>query len=171
MATPSGLRASDADREAVATSLREHYADGRLSLDEFQQRLDATFAARTDRDLHRITNDLPHPTTFAPTWSPAPRPADRRGSSQPGYGQSGYGPNGSGQSGSGSRRQSRRSAVGSYAYLNWLFITVALVFCAFGLFGALMPKPLIILLAILAFTRRIVRRIVGGGRCGPRGRR
>jgi hypothetical protein len=159
MATPSGLRVGDADREAVATSLREHYADGRLNLEEFQERLDATFAARTDRDLHRITSDLPHPAAFAPTQLPAQRPADRHGNGR------------SSQSGSGSRHQSRRSAVGAYAYLNLLFITVALVFCMFGLLGALMPKPLIILLAILAFTRRIVRRIVGGGRCGPRGRR
>jgi hypothetical protein len=167
MATPSGLRVSDADRESVATSLREHYADGRLSLEEFQQRLDATFAARTDHDLHRITNDLPHPTAFAPTWPPARRTVDRRGDNR----RRRDGPHADGQFDSGSRHQSRRSAVGGYAYLNWLFITVALVFCAFGLFGALMPKPLIILLAILAFTRRIVRRIVGGGRCGPRGRR
>jgi len=41
MATGSNWRAGDADRMAVADQLREHYAVGRLSMDEFQARLDA----------------------------------------------------------------------------------------------------------------------------------
>ncbi len=59
MAEPRGIRVGDADREAVAASLREHFAHGRLTLDEFTERLDATFAARTDLDLRQITIDLP----------------------------------------------------------------------------------------------------------------
>ncbi len=54
------LRIGDSDREAVASLLREHYAAGRLTLEEFNQRLDATFAATTQGQLSRITQDLPH---------------------------------------------------------------------------------------------------------------
>ena len=53
------LRASDADREAVAERLREAHAQGRLTVEEFQERLDATFASRTHGELVPITEDLP----------------------------------------------------------------------------------------------------------------
>lgn len=69
MASQPSLRIGDAEREAVAAELREHYAQGRLTLEEFNNRLDATFAARTQRDLTRITSDLPHvrPATPLPS--------------------------------------------------------------------------------------------------------
>jgi hypothetical protein len=60
MASQPSLRIGDAERESVAAELREHYAHGRLTHDEFSQRLDAVFAAKTQRDLRRITSDLPH---------------------------------------------------------------------------------------------------------------
>src|SRR5215475_10981473 len=60
MAAGPGFRIGDAERETAASNLREHYARGRLTLEEFNQRLDAVFAARTQRDLQRITSDLPH---------------------------------------------------------------------------------------------------------------
>ena len=60
MATQPSLRIGDAERDAVAAELREHYAHGRLTLEEFNQRLDAVFAAKTQRDLSRLTSDLPH---------------------------------------------------------------------------------------------------------------
>ncbi|MCZ9342970.1 DUF1707 domain-containing protein, partial [Streptomyces sp. TRM76130] len=41
------LRASDADRERVAEVLRDALAEGRLDMAEFEERLDATYAART----------------------------------------------------------------------------------------------------------------------------
>lgn len=53
------LRACDADRDRVAESLREHHAVGRLSLEEFQQRLDATYRAKTYGELDAQTVDLP----------------------------------------------------------------------------------------------------------------
>ena len=53
------LRASDADRDAVAERLREAHAEGRLTVDEVGERLDATFAARTLGELRDITRDLP----------------------------------------------------------------------------------------------------------------
>jgi hypothetical protein len=60
MASQPSLRIGDAEREATAAELREHYAHGRLTLAEFNQRLDAVFAAKTQRDLSRIIGDLPH---------------------------------------------------------------------------------------------------------------
>jgi len=53
------LRASDADREATADRLRQHHTDGRLDQDEFQERLDKCFAAKTVGDLAELTRDLP----------------------------------------------------------------------------------------------------------------
>jgi hypothetical protein len=60
MASQPSLRIGDRERDAVAAELREHYAHGRLTLEEFNQRLDAVFAAKTQSDLSRITADLPH---------------------------------------------------------------------------------------------------------------
>ncbi|HEY2580058.1 MAG TPA: DUF1707 domain-containing protein [Streptosporangiaceae bacterium] len=53
------MRASDSDRDRVASMLREHHAEGRLTADEFQERLDATFAAKTLGDLDKLMADLP----------------------------------------------------------------------------------------------------------------
>ncbi len=70
---PSQLRISDADRHQVAELLRTAAGEGRLDLDELDERLEQTFAAKTYADLVPITVDLhPAPTTSGP---PAPRPA------------------------------------------------------------------------------------------------
>lgn len=61
------LRIGDAERDAAAASLREHYAQGRLTLDELNERLDASFAARTQGQLDKISADLPH----SPNWGQA----------------------------------------------------------------------------------------------------
>jgi hypothetical protein len=61
-----GMRASDSDRERVAESLREAAAEGRLSLDELNERLDQVFSARTYAELAPITADLPSPGTHQP---------------------------------------------------------------------------------------------------------
>ncbi|MDQ0991134.1 DUF1707 domain-containing protein [Streptomyces sp. V3I7] len=60
------LRASDADRERVAEILRDAVAEGRLDMEEFEERLDATYAARTYGELAPITRDLPGAGTVAP---------------------------------------------------------------------------------------------------------
>jgi hypothetical protein len=52
------LRATDADRERVAERLRGAAADGQLSFDELDERLDAVHAARTGRELAALTADL-----------------------------------------------------------------------------------------------------------------
>ncbi|MDQ4052336.1 MAG: DUF1707 domain-containing protein [Actinomycetota bacterium] len=56
---PTRLRVSDADRHRVADVLREAAGDGRIDLDELDERLAATYAARTYADLVPITHDLP----------------------------------------------------------------------------------------------------------------
>jgi PadR family transcriptional regulator len=60
--TASGpdLRAGDADREATAAALGEHFAQGRLTFDELLARLDATFTATTQSEIAQTTRDLPH---------------------------------------------------------------------------------------------------------------
>jgi hypothetical protein len=59
MASTDGLRVGDSERELVAAELREHYAQGRLTLEEFQRRLDAAMAAQTRGDLDQLISDLP----------------------------------------------------------------------------------------------------------------
>lgn len=53
------LRASDADRERIVEQLRQHTADGRLTMDEFEQRMTAAYAAKTYGELAALTRDLP----------------------------------------------------------------------------------------------------------------
>jgi hypothetical protein len=69
---PSHLRISDADRHQVADVLREAAGEGRLDLDELDERLEATYAARTYADLVPITLDLPaQPTASVPARTAA----------------------------------------------------------------------------------------------------
>ncbi len=56
---PHGLRIGDDERDDAAADLGEHYAAGRLSLDELHERLDAVLAAKTFGHLTRIMTDLP----------------------------------------------------------------------------------------------------------------
>jgi DNA-binding transcriptional ArsR family regulator len=55
---PAG-RVSDADRDAAAAALGEHFAEGRLTLDELCARLDATLTATTHGELSQVSRDLP----------------------------------------------------------------------------------------------------------------
>jgi hypothetical protein len=59
MATDDLIRASDVDREAVVTTLRDAYTAGRLTLDEFDERMASAYAGRTWGDLRALTADLP----------------------------------------------------------------------------------------------------------------
>lgn len=52
-------RASDDDRQRVVELLQRHTAVGRLSLDEFTDRVGNAYNARTLRDLAVVTSDLP----------------------------------------------------------------------------------------------------------------
>lgn len=59
MAFDPNIRASDADRDKTVTLLREHLAAGRLTSEEFDERLDAALNAKTLGDLDRLMADLP----------------------------------------------------------------------------------------------------------------
>jgi hypothetical protein len=69
----SSIRCGDTDREKVVAALRDHYAEGRLTLEEFDQRSDAAYAARTFADLQPLMADLPPaPLQQPPVREPAP---------------------------------------------------------------------------------------------------
>jgi uncharacterized protein DUF1707 len=53
------IRVSDAERNAVAELLGQHYADGRLDQAEFDDRIARTMAAKTRGDLAGLFDDLP----------------------------------------------------------------------------------------------------------------
>jgi len=72
MAEPSdpslpAVRVGDAERERAAEQLRQAVADGRLELSELDERLEATYAARTRVELDRVTADL---APLRPTGGP-----------------------------------------------------------------------------------------------------
>ena len=177
MAPASGLRIGDAEREATATGLREHYAHGRLTLDEFNERLDATFAAKTDTDLERITADLPHagfryplPAASVPAAAQLTAPPGpwQYGSQQQSYQQQDYqqqGPQGS-RCGYG---RPGRSVVSSLLMLVLAIILLSSL-TPFVLFGLTITRPWVIVFAIFAFGRKLLRRLFGFGTRVPRRR-
>ncbi len=148
MATGPDLRIGDSDREAVAALLREHYAEGRLTFDEFTQRLDATFAATTQSQLSRITRDLPHVS----------RPAGARlaAAGQPGR----------------ERSRQYRSAPPRGARLFPVLVAVLIAWLLlFDLhLRFFWPGKLVILLAVFAAARAAMRWLLRSGRGGFPGR-
>src|SRR5579859_1651029 len=74
------MRVSDADREAVTARLRDHYAEGRLTPAELDERVSAALNAKTFADLRPLTRDLPGPapvpprTDARPNWTGPHRP-------------------------------------------------------------------------------------------------
>jgi hypothetical protein len=70
-ADPRQLRAADADRDQAAEVLRRAAAEGRITFDELDDRINQVYAAKTFADLETITRDLPGPGVRAP--APAPR--------------------------------------------------------------------------------------------------
>lgn len=74
------LRASDADRDQVATVLQTAYAEGRLTVDEHEERLGAALTAKTFGELSQLTADLvPQPVEH----TPAVRPGTELGPGEP----------------------------------------------------------------------------------------
>ncbi|NUP00122.1 MAG: DUF1707 domain-containing protein [Nonomuraea sp.] len=72
------LRIGDAEREQTMAALREHFAQGRLTHEELDERLDRALASKTARDLAQVTADLPGhghhtpgPAPYAPAYDPA----------------------------------------------------------------------------------------------------
>lgn len=69
---PPGVRAADADRDAVVARLQTAMAEGRLDMDEFGQRASAAYAAVTLGELDDLLADLPRhaPTEIVGTRTP-----------------------------------------------------------------------------------------------------
>jgi hypothetical protein len=73
--THPGLRASDDDRRRVVDELELHTANGRLTLDEFSERVRLVYSAATHADLARVTHDLP---AVLPQTLPSPSHGEPR---------------------------------------------------------------------------------------------
>jgi len=71
-----GIRASDAERDATVERLSRAAGDGRLTLEEFSQRMEQATAARTRAELGRLVADLPaEPAAAGAVAVPATAPA------------------------------------------------------------------------------------------------
>ncbi len=64
------IRISDSDRDQAASRLRDHYAEGRLTAEELDERVAAALKAKTDGDLRRVMADLPGPAPSRPNPGP-----------------------------------------------------------------------------------------------------
>jgi hypothetical protein len=171
MATGYNVRIGDADREAVAAQLREHFADGRLTLEELNERLDQAFAAKTKTDLNTVMRDLPHsvrPTADMPYGGTAWHGPAWQGPmvTRPGqdYRNGGW---------DSQRPHGQCSAFAPLIGLAWVGLILGSVFL-FGLGGGERPLAIVLFIAALALLRRLFglgrRRSYGAPR-GPRGPR
>jgi Domain of unknown function (DUF1707) len=169
MTPGNNVRVGDADREAVAAQLREHYADGRLTLEELNERIDQMFAAKTKADLNIVMRDLPQASRpgaglpYAGTgW---PGQAGSPGWQGPGW----HGPM---SPGPGQRHDQGGQSRGPGAFapllgVVWLLVILGSVMI-FGL-GGDRPFAIVLFLAALALVRRLFG--LGGRRGGSRGPR
>ena len=73
----ASLRASDADREQALVALREHLVAGRLTLEEFCERVEAALRARVTGELAHLQDDLPEALTELGRFPPQARPSHR----------------------------------------------------------------------------------------------
>src|SRR5690349_22466341 len=174
MASGYNVRVGDADREAIAAQLREHYADGRLTLEELNERLDQAFAAKTKADLNVVMRDLPQamrPGAGLPSggtgWpgqagSPGWPGPGWHGPVAPGPGQQ-YGRGGW----DGGRSRGPGGAFAPMLGLVWLLVILGSVLM-FGLGGGDRPIAIVLFLAALARGGGCLG-LGGGGRPGGRG--
>ena len=73
--TDRPIRASDRERDNVVDVLRDAYTEGRLTLEEFEERTSAAYASKTWGDLRELTVDLPvQPVLGADLPERLPRP-------------------------------------------------------------------------------------------------
>jgi hypothetical protein len=162
MASGFEMRVSDAEREATAAELREHYANGRLTLDELNERIDKAFAAKTRGDLDALMRDLPSARPGGTGFTGA-----RPGGTGPGWTGADPGP-----TWTGSGRQAGH-AIGA-AVVMFVAMSILLLFGILDVFGLGPSRPIgvVLLLAGLALLRRLIFRRRPQMRARrPRGRR
>ena len=180
------MRVGDAEREAAAAEVREHFASGRLTQDELNQRLDQTFAAKTRGDLNAVFTDLPsanwRDAAAGDTRSTAGgafggrTPIGRPGQQWTDWGTGDDERSGDGANGPfGGPGSHARSAVG-VAITSFMLLAAFLLFGIVGIFGIGSGRPfaVVLLFAAFAMLRRLLFLIFGrrrGGRRGPRRRR
>jgi uncharacterized protein DUF1707 len=108
------IRASDADRDRVASLLREHHAAGRLTAEEFHERMDRALEAKTMGELDELMTDLPAIDLYQ-----LPDASLRRGPTRPGQSLLPADPGG--------RGQPARFTPGTVAMGAWAVVTSAMV--------------------------------------------
>ena len=189
MASGYDMRVGDAERDAAANELREHFASGRLTQDELNERLDQTFAAKTRGDLSALFTDLPSSTAWQDAsaggirgMAGAPFGATgllgRPGEQWMGAGYGGRAASGaddpfgdSGAGGPGRPGGFGRRTLGMVV-VPLVLLSALLTLGLFSIFGG-GPRPFgfVLILAAFALLRRLVFIIFGrrrGGRGGPR---
>jgi len=125
MAGAAKTRASDADRDRAAYALREHLAAGRLTIEEFDERLDRAFAAKTLGELEQVMADLPASDLARLPDAPLGRPA----ADLP---PAGRGPVRSIQAGPGRFSPAWRAVWGSWLAISLFFLVIWLASGASG---------------------------------------
>jgi len=198
VAAGNEMRVSDAERDAAATELREHFASGRLNQDELDQRLTAVFAAKTRGDLRAPFTDLPSGHGGSAAGRSGGQPLG--GGSFGGLGPFGpFGPFGSGgprrgawdgpwtrpgatddEHGQGTRGDSWRGGPGpgrtlSRVIVSSVLLWVLLIVGILGVFGIGTGRPagIVLIVAAFALLRRLLFIVFGrrrAGRGGGRGR-
>ena len=176
------MRVGDAEREAAAAEVREHFASGRLTQDELNQRLDQTFAAKTRGDLDAVFTDLPsarwRDATARSTAGDAyggRTPLGRPGQQWNDWGSGHDGPSDDGAFGAGGPGSGARRLVG-VGVTSFVLFAAFLLFGIVGIFGIGSGRPLAVVLLFAAFAmlRRLLFLLFGrrrGGGRGPRRRR
>jgi hypothetical protein len=181
------MRVGDAERDAAANELREHFATGRLTQDELNERLDRTFAAKTRADLSGLFTDLPSSTAWQDASAGGARgmaggPFGAGGQlGRPGEQWTDWGgrtssgaddPFGDGSPGGAGRPGGYGRRALGMVVVPLVLLSVLLTLGIFSIFGG-GPRPFgfVLILAAFALLRRLVFVIFGrrrGGRGGPR---
>jgi uncharacterized membrane protein len=182
------MRVGDAERDAAANELREHFASGRLTQDELNERLDQTFAAKTRGDLSGLFTDLPSPSAWqeasaggstglagGPFGARAPLGRPGQQWVDWGAGHDGRTASGTGDpfgDGTGGRSGGFGRRTLGMVVVPLLLLSALLTLGIFSIFGG-GPRPFgfVLILAAFALLRRLVFTIFGwrrGGRGGSR---
>jgi hypothetical protein len=133
----SRVRASDAEREEYASVVREAVGEGRLTLDEGDERLATIYAAKFRDELRPVVTDLPREEEAPPYGRVATRHGPwgdpRRGGGDPGgAGQTGRGVRGRGDHGPWAWGDPRRRFVRHLTFVAFIAVVLTTVWAAIG---------------------------------------